>query len=95
MLYFKTTTFCDSSENWQLHIQDPATPIAEGMFFFHTYLMFFIIAIGIFVCAQQWSRGSKRQQGEHVRAGTVSRRFGAVDADRSASTLSTKVSQQH
>lgn len=50
MLYFKTTTFCDSSENWQLHIQDPATPIAEGMFFFHTYLMFFIIAIGIFVC---------------------------------------------
>jgi cytochrome c oxidase subunit 2 len=41
--------YCDSAERWQVTIQDPATPIAEGMFFFHNYLMFFLIAIGIFV----------------------------------------------
>jgi len=25
--------FCDAAEAWQLGIQDPATPIAEGMIF--------------------------------------------------------------
>lgn len=34
---------------WQLGVQDPATPIAEGMIFFHNYLMFFLIVIGVFV----------------------------------------------
>ena len=43
-------TFCDAPEAWQMNIQDPATPIVEGMIFFHNYLMFFIIAIGVFVC---------------------------------------------
>ena len=43
-------TFCDAPEAWQINIQDPATPIVEGMIFFHNYLMFFIIAIGVFVC---------------------------------------------
>jgi len=43
-------TFCDASEAWQTNLQDPATPIVEGMIFFHNYLMFFLIAIGIFVC---------------------------------------------
>ena len=43
-------TFCDAAEAWQMNIQDPATPIVEGMIFFHNYLMFFIIAIGVFVC---------------------------------------------
>jgi cytochrome c oxidase subunit 2 len=42
-------SYCDSAEPWQVNIQDPATPIAEGMFFFHNYLMFFLIAIGVFV----------------------------------------------
>jgi cytochrome c oxidase subunit 2 len=42
-------SYCDSAERWQVTIQDPATPIAEGMFFFHNYLMFFLVAIGIFV----------------------------------------------
>jgi len=42
--------FCDASTDWQLGLQDPATPIAEGMANFHDYLMFFIIVIGIFVC---------------------------------------------
>jgi len=40
---------CDAAETWQTTIQDPATPVAEGMFFFHNYLMFFLTAIGIFV----------------------------------------------
>ncbi len=40
---------CDAPEVWQLGVQDPATPIAEGMIFFHNYLMFFLIVIGVFV----------------------------------------------
>lgn len=40
---------CDAPENWQLGLQDPATPIFEGMIHFHNYLMFFIIVIGLFV----------------------------------------------
>jgi len=43
------TVYCDVAEAWQINIQDPATPIAEGMFFFHNYIMFFLITIGIFV----------------------------------------------
>jgi len=42
--------YTDSSEDWQLGLQDPATPIAEGMANFHDYLMFFIVVIGVFVC---------------------------------------------
>lgn len=45
----KLISYCDAPESWQLGIQDPATPIAEGMIFFHNYLMFFLIFIGIFV----------------------------------------------
>jgi len=25
---------CDAAESWQLNLQDPATPILEGMLFF-------------------------------------------------------------
>jgi cytochrome c oxidase subunit 2 len=49
-LYLYGIVFNDSSEDWQLGLQDPATPIAEGMSNFHDYLMFFILVIGIFVC---------------------------------------------
>ena len=42
-------TYCDASEPWQLGLQDPATPIFEGMIFFHNYLFFFLIVIGSFV----------------------------------------------
>lgn len=42
-------SYCDAPEAWQLGIQDPATPIAEGMIFFHNYLMFFLVVIGVFV----------------------------------------------
>jgi len=40
---------CDAAEAWQLGIQDPATPVMEGMIFFHNYLFFFLIIIGVFV----------------------------------------------
>jgi len=44
------TTFFDAAEAWQLSTQDLATPIMEGMIFFHNYLMFFIIFIVTAVC---------------------------------------------
>lgn len=39
----------DSSYNWQLGFQDPATPIMEGIINLHHDLMFFICVISIFV----------------------------------------------
>jgi len=42
-------TYCDAAENWQIGMQDPATPIMEAMNHFHNYLMLFIIGIGIAV----------------------------------------------
>jgi len=42
-------TFCDAAEAWQIGIQDPATPVAEGMILFHDYLAFFLVFIGVFV----------------------------------------------
>ena len=49
MLYFNIKVFSDSAEKWQLSLQDTATPMAEGLLFFHNYLMFFLIAIGVFI----------------------------------------------
>lgn len=45
----KIVSFCDAPENWQMGIQDPATPVAEGMILFHDYLAFFLVFIGTFV----------------------------------------------
>lgn len=42
-------SYCDAAEPWQFGIQDPATPVAEGMIFFHNYLVFFLVFIGSFV----------------------------------------------
>lgn len=39
-------SYCDAPRAWQLGIQDPASPIAEGMISFHNYLMFFLVVIG-------------------------------------------------
>lgn len=39
----------DAAENWQLGMQDPATPMMEGIINFHNHLMFFLVAIAIFV----------------------------------------------
>jgi len=41
--------FCDAPEAWQLNLQDPATPNAEGMLHFHNYLVLFVILIGLLV----------------------------------------------
>jgi cytochrome c oxidase subunit 2 len=49
LINFDLTASCDAPEAWQLGIQDPATPIAEGMIFFHSYLLIFLIFIGAFV----------------------------------------------
>jgi cytochrome c oxidase subunit 2 len=46
---FNFISFCDVPENWQLSIQDPATPVAEGMISFNNYLVFFMVIIGVFV----------------------------------------------
>lgn len=46
---FSFITFCDAAEKWQIGLQDPATPTAIGMLFFHNYLMIYIIFIGVFV----------------------------------------------
>ncbi len=42
--------FCDAAENWQLNIQDPATPALEGMIDFHNSLLWYLIIIGVAVC---------------------------------------------
>jgi cytochrome c oxidase subunit 2 len=42
-------SYCDAPELWQLGMQDPATPYAEGMLFFNNYLMYYVISIGLFV----------------------------------------------
>lgn len=41
---------CDAPEKWQTGLQDPATPIVEGMQNFHNYLSIFVVFIGIFIC---------------------------------------------
>jgi cytochrome c oxidase subunit 2 len=41
--------FCDAPTSWQFGIQDPATPVAEGIIFFHNYLMCYIVLICILV----------------------------------------------
>lgn len=40
---------CDAAESWQLGIQDPATPVMEGMIYFHNYLVFFVVFIAVAV----------------------------------------------
>lgn len=41
--------FCDAAEPWQLGMQDPATPVMEGIINFHNHLMFFMVFIAMFV----------------------------------------------
>jgi len=45
----QSTLLMDAAEQWQLTFQAPATPIMEGIIHFHNHIMFFMIAIGIFV----------------------------------------------
>ena len=46
---FNFRVYSDAAESWQLGLQDPASPAVEGMIFFHNYLCFFLIVIGVFV----------------------------------------------
>jgi len=48
-LIFSNVLFSDAPENFQMSIQDPATPALEGMLEFHHYLMFCMIQIGVCV----------------------------------------------
>ena len=41
--------FCDAATSWQIGLQDPATPVAEGIIRFHHDLIFIIIFVVIFV----------------------------------------------
>lgn len=49
LFFNKMINLMDASESWQLGMQDPATPVMEGIITFHDDLMFFLIAITIFV----------------------------------------------
>jgi len=40
---------CDSPEHWQYGMQDPATPVMEGILYFHNYLAFFLVVICVVV----------------------------------------------
>lgn len=46
--------FCDAPEFWQMNLQDPATPISEGMIYFHNFLFSFLAVIGILVLWMLW-----------------------------------------
>ena len=42
-------SYLDTASPWQFSFSDPATPTMEGIIYFHNDLMFFIVAISIFV----------------------------------------------
>src|SRR3546814_70606 len=46
---FSNIILCDAAEPWQLGLQDPATPVMEGIINFHNHLMFFMVFIAMFV----------------------------------------------
>lgn len=49
MAMFFSFFFCDTALPWQTGLQDPATPVAEGIIRFHHDLMFILIFVVIFV----------------------------------------------
>jgi len=49
ILFNSFYTSCDAPESWQYGLQDPATPIAEGIINFHNYLVLILIVIGVLV----------------------------------------------
>lgn len=38
---------CDAPEPWRLGMQDPASPVAEGLHELHDVILFYIVVIGI------------------------------------------------
>jgi len=45
---FNAVCFCDAAESWQLGLQDPVSPVFEGMIFFSQLFSFFFDVNGIF-----------------------------------------------
>ena len=46
---FSYTAYADAATPWQYGLQDPATPVAEGIIHFHHDLMFILIFVVVFV----------------------------------------------
>jgi len=42
-------SYCDAGLDWQIGLQEPATPVAEGILHFHNYLMYVLLIITILV----------------------------------------------
>ena len=38
---------CDAPEPWRMGMQDPASPIAEGLTELHDTIMFYVLVIGV------------------------------------------------
>lgn len=50
LVFFSNTTLkADAAQPWQFGLQDPATPIAEGIIAFHHDLMFILVFVVVFV----------------------------------------------
>jgi cytochrome c oxidase subunit 2 len=49
MSLINLVSYCDAAEHWQLGMQDPATPMLEGMLRFNNFITELYILIGIFV----------------------------------------------
>ena len=49
LLVLSPVSLADASRPWQMTLQDPATPIMEGIVNFHNHIMFFITVIVVFV----------------------------------------------
>jgi cytochrome c oxidase subunit 2 len=64
--------FCDVAERWQIGIQDPATPYAEGMYLFHTFLVSIFCIIGVLVCWILYYIINKRLESKNVEVFTHS-----------------------
>jgi cytochrome c oxidase subunit 2 len=47
--FLYSPVWCDAAEPWQLGFQDPATPVVEGIIYFHNDLCFFLILISCVV----------------------------------------------
>jgi cytochrome c oxidase subunit 2 len=49
LFWLSQMALTDAARPWQMSLQDPATPIMEGIVNFHNHIMFFITIIVIFV----------------------------------------------
>jgi cytochrome c oxidase subunit 2 len=49
MVFFTFFSYCDVAVNWQYGFQDPATPVALGIFRFHHDLIFVLVLVVVFV----------------------------------------------